>query len=151
VSAHLQSPGQPTGNKNGMPPFTILLTNGNSFSYKDLLPEKPVMLIYFAPDCEHCREFIKKLADNMNGFKQIQITLISYLPLPALQKFNKEFKLDQFPNIKIGTEGNSFLVPAYFKIVKFPFTALYNKAGKLMGIFREEPSLKVLTDFSKKR
>ena len=146
----MQAPGQLTGTKTGLPPFAIQLTDGSSFSYKNLQTNKAVILIYFAPDCEHCRDFIKKLTGKMGALKKIQIILISYLPLPNLKKFITDFKLDQFPNVKVGTEGNSFLVPAYFKIGKFPFTALYNKVGKLVAIFREEPSLKVLSDFSKK-
>ena len=45
--------------------------------------------------------------------------MISYLPLGKLRQFSKEFRLEQFKNIKVGTEGNSFLVPGYYKIGTF--------------------------------
>lgn len=149
--AYLQIPAQSIVDKNELPPFTLQLTNGNFVSYKKLSQKKPLILIYFAPECEHCRSFIKKLVDKIKNFEQTQIVLVSYFPLVDLQKFSTEFKLDQLPNVMVGTEGNSFRVPAFFKIVKFPFTAVYNKLGRLTAIFREEPSLNVLVNFSKKQ
>ncbi|HEY3390502.1 MAG TPA: redoxin domain-containing protein [Prolixibacteraceae bacterium] len=151
MPAYLQITAQPINNKNELPPFTLQLTNGSIVSYKTLSQKKPVILIYFAPGCEHCREFIKKLVGKIKLFEQAQIVLVSYFPLADLQKFSTEFKLDQLSNVKVGTEGNSFRVPALFKIVKFPFTAVYNKLGRLTAIFREEPSLNVLSDLLKKQ
>ena len=146
---YMQSPGQAAGTKTGIPPFTILLTNGSYFGYKELPKDKAVILIYFAPDCEHCRDFTKKLIGRMRDFKKTQIIMVSHLPLRTMQQFNKDFGLDQFANVKVGTEGNSFLVPGYFKISKFPFTALFDRRGKLAATFREVPSLDVLSKFSR--
>lgn len=136
--------------KKGIPPFTVLLTSRNYYSYKDLERNKPSMIIYFAPDCEHCRNFTKKLLDSFAGFKKIQIVMVSYFPIVKLQQFNKEFMIYRFSNIKLGTEGNAFVVPSYFKILKFPFVALFDKNGNEGIEFRETPSVKVLSDFVKK-
>lgn len=149
-AVYIQSSGQVSVTKDRVPPFTILLTNGQYFSYTELQKDKPVMLIYFAPDCDHCRDFIKQLTLGMREFTKTQIILISYFPLAKLQQFNKDFKLAKFSNIKMGTEGNSFLVPKYFKISTFPFTALFNKTGKLTATFRQPPSLEVLSNSLRK-
>ncbi len=133
-----------------VPPFKILLTNGSYFGYKNLQINKPLMLIYFSPDCDHCKDFTQTLRGKMGELRGVQIIMVSYFPLKSLQKFNTDFKLSEFSNIKIGTEGNSFLIPGYFKIGKFPFTVLYNKVGKLAATFREVPSWEVLSDFIKK-
>ncbi len=135
---------------NAVPPFKILLTNGSYFGYKDLEINKSLMLIYFSPDCDHCRDFIHTLRAKMGYLIGIQIIMVSYFPLKSLQQFNKDYKLGEFSNIKIGTEGNSFLIPGYFKIGKFPFTVLYNKVGKRVITFREVPSWEVLSDFIRK-
>ncbi|MES2373069.1 MAG: redoxin domain-containing protein [Bacteroidota bacterium] len=142
IIIHLQGAAQ--ADKHGIPPFTITLTDGNLFSSASFVPGKPVILIYFAPSCDHCRVFIKKLADNMNNFKLAQIVLVSYLPLRDLQNFSNELKLAQFSNLKMGTEDNAFIVPAFYKISIFPFTAVYNRMGRLTAIFRKEPSMKDL-------
>ena len=76
--------------------------------------------------------------------------MVSYSPLAKLKQFTSDFNLSQFSNIKIGTEGNSFIVPNYFKIVTFPFTALFDKTGKLIARFPQPPSLEMLSDALKK-
>lgn len=135
------SSGQPPEIKKSIPPFKIVLTDGRPFDYKELKKGSPVMLIYFAPECDHCREYTKELISVMDHFKNTQIIMISYLPLGKLRQFSKEFRLEQFKNIKVGTEGNSFLVPGYYKIGTFPFTAIFDKEGKLSAIFRQPPNM----------
>ena len=68
LAVYIQSSSQLSPNKDRVPPFTILLTTGENFSYKELQKDKPVILIYFAPDCDHCRDFIKALTTGMKGF-----------------------------------------------------------------------------------
>ena len=150
LAVYIQSSSQLSPNKDRVPPFTILLTTGENFSYKELQKDKPVILIYFAPDCDHCRDFIKALTTGMKGFTKTQIVMVSYSPLAKLKQFTSDFNLSQFSNIKIGTEGNSFIVPNYFKIVTFPFTALFDKTGKLIARFPQPPSLEMLSDALKK-
>lgn len=142
--------GQTAAQKTGLPRFNIQLINGSHVSYRDLPADKPLLLIYFAPDCEHCREFMGRLMGRIKDFRQTQILLVSYLPLPALQKFSNDFKLAPYPNIKIGSEGNSFVIPSHFRIGKFPFTAVYSRAGKLVSIYREVPPLDILADMVKR-
>ncbi|MCW3088646.1 MAG: hypothetical protein JWQ78_2032 [Sediminibacterium sp.] len=142
----LHAPAQTGTQKNGIPAFTLQLTDGTVFSYKDLPQNKPFMLVYFAPECDHCRVFTKKLVDRMGELRKKEIVFVSYFPVESLRKFSREFGLGKFRNVKVGTEGNAFVVPAYFKIGKFPFTALYNDHGQLTRIFREEPALQDLVD-----
>lgn len=136
--------------KKTIPPFKIVLTDGKLFDYKELKKGSPVMLIYFAPECDHCRTYTKELISVMDQFKNTQIIMISYFPLAKLQQFYKEFRLEQFKNIKVGTEGNSFLVPGFYKIGLFPFTAIYDKDGKLSAVFRKPPGMGELYDCVRK-
>ncbi|MDP1763621.1 MAG: redoxin domain-containing protein [Sediminibacterium sp.] len=144
------SSGQASENKQSIPPFKIVLTDGRPFNYKELQKGSPVMLIYFAPECDHCREYTKELISVMDQFKSTQIIMISYLPIAKLQQFSKEFRLEKFKNIKVGTEGNSFLVPSYYKIGLFPFTALYDKNAKLLAVFRKPPGMGELYNYLRK-
>ncbi len=150
LATHMPTQAQLANRVTSIPPFRILLTSGSYFGYKDLQINKPLLLIYFSPDCDHCKDFIQTLRGKMGNLTGMQIIMVSYFPLKSLQQFNKDFKLGEFSNIKIGTEGNSFLIPGYFKIGKFPFTVLYNKVGKRVVTFREIPSWEVLSDFIRK-
>ena len=145
-----QGKAQLTVNKPTVPAFSLLLTSGKRFNYQDIQKDKPLVLIYFAPDCDHCRDFTKKLTARIKDFSTAQIIMVSYVPIQPMQQFYKDLQLQQFPNIKVGTEENKFVVPNHFKIIKFPFTAVYNKSAKLMATFKEEPSLQALSTLLKK-
>jgi thioredoxin-related protein len=119
-------------------PFKIILTNGQSFQYMQLKKNEPVVLVYFSPDCDHCKEFAKHLIANYSIVQNKQVVMISYLPLPEVQQFDQQFKLSGRKNIKIGTEGFSFTVQAYYNVQHFPFVALYDKNGNQKVLFREE-------------
>ncbi len=134
----------------GMPPLSITLTSGKHLGVADLPENKAVMFIYFAPDCHHCREFTGKLVPLLSEMTKLQIIMVSNFPIPSLQQFVKDFTLERFGNVKVGTEGSSFLLPGFFKIQKFPFTAVYNKQHKLVASFRQEPPLDKLLAFSKR-
>ncbi len=138
------APCQSSTIKKGYPRFRLQLTDRSVFTWENLLPGKSTILIYFAPGCDHCRVFIKKLTGRINDFKHTQILLISHFPLAELQQFSQELKLFRFSNVKTGTEGNAFVVPAFFKIGTFPFTAVYDRTGMLSAVFRTEPTLQVL-------
>lgn len=56
-----------------IPDFMMQLTNGKMFTTKDLSKSKPVIIIYFAPDCEHCQVLIKSLLKKITEFKKPQI------------------------------------------------------------------------------
>ena len=129
---------------NGYPKFNILLTDNTHFKSSELKKNTSLILIYFAPDCYHCRSFIGNFMGAIKKFSQTQIVLVSHVPISELKKFSKDFSLNTYSNIKIGTEGNSFYLPSYFKIGNFPFTALYNKAGKLIATYSEAPTMDVL-------
>lgn len=135
---------QKTVTLNDYPKFNILLTDSTKFKSIELKKNTPLILIYFAPDCYHCRSFIGDFIGAIKQFSQTQIVLVSHVPISELKKFSKDFSLTTYPNIKIGTEGTSFYLPSYFKIGNFPFTALYNKAGKLITTYPEAPSMDVL-------
>lgn len=129
---------------NSYPKFNILLIDSTRFKSNELKKNTPLILIYFAPDCYHCRSFIGNFMGAIKQFSQTQIVLVSHVTISELKKFSKDFSLNTYPNIKIGTEGTSFYLPSYFKIGNFPFTALYDKAGKLITTYPEAPTIDVL-------
>ncbi len=98
------------------------------------------MLVYFSPDCEHCRDFLKSVLGRISDFGNTQIVLISYLPITDIAKFETEFNLVKYPNIITGTEGYTFLVQKYYNVLRFPFTALFNTKGQLTAAYRTAPA-----------
>jgi hypothetical protein len=68
----------------------------------------------------------------MKDLKKLHIVMITSKPYQEMRDFTKYFKLDRFPNIKVGTDPNRLITRFY--AVKFtPFSALYDKKGKLIN------------------
>lgn len=120
---------------NAIPPFKMLQTNNRYFEAKDLDKAKPVVLIYFAPDCPHCQVLLDGVFKNMAAFKKTQLILVTFKPLDELQLFERQFNTAAYPNVKTGTEGTTFFLRYYYNLSNTPFTAVFNK-GNLVCAYR---------------
>lgn len=129
-----------------IPPFKMLMTNGRFFSSSDLPKNKPVILIYFAPECEHCQALMNEFFRNIEAFKTVQIVLVTFKPVQELSPFEKTYETYKYENIKVGTEGTSFFLRKFFRLDTTPFTALYNKDGKLIHSYKKETPVEDLVD-----
>lgn len=131
---------------NKVPPFQIIQPKGTIFKAENLPLGKPIVIIYFSPECEECQQLTKELLERINEFNKASIAMITYLPKDMVVQFATAFHLDKYSNIYIGTEGNSFFVGNYYKVGELPFIALYNKNGDLIKIFNKEKSLDNLSE-----
>ncbi len=130
---------QPKGMKQfsvDIPPFKMLLSNGRFYSAKDLQKNKPVIIIYFSPDCDHCQVLMNDLFKNINEFKNTELIMVTFRTLGDVINFEKSYQTTKYPNIKVGTEGNTFFLRKYNGILNTPFTAIYKKQGKIVGSYR---------------
>lgn len=136
--------------KTTMPPFRILLTSQKYLKAAELDKNAPAMIVYFDPTCEHCKIFTADLVKHKNEFSKTQIIMISYTPLSQIKKFETDFKLAGCSNIKVGTEGYTFIVQKFYNIQKFPFTVLFNKKGNMISYYRDAPAVSELVSRMKK-
>jgi len=118
-------------------PFQIMEPNGKIFIAQNLPYEKPIVIIYFSPDCEDCLSFMDKFFDNVVNFKKASIVMISYLPIEDVTKFALKYKTANYKNLIVGTEGSSFSVKNYYKIMDMPFLALYDKNGNIQCSYQK--------------
>lgn len=125
-------PGMQKGPAGSMPPFRMLQVTGAFYSASDLPLNKPVVIIYFAPDCEHCQVLMDALFKNIRAFNHTQVVMVTFVRLNEVALFEKRYQTAKYPNIKVGTEGNTFLLRQYYHLVNTPFTALYNSNRKLV-------------------
>lgn len=133
-----------------IPPFRMLLSSGNYYSSRDIPKNKPVVLIYFAPDCGHCTVLMDQLFKKIHQLDKASVVLISFKSPGEIAGFEKKYNTTKYPNIKVGTEGLSYVVRNYYRLNKTPFTAVYNKKGQLAFSYREEtPVNEMLTRLTK--
>jgi len=129
-----------------IPPFKMIQANGKLFSAQDLPIGKPVIIIYFSPDCEDCHNFIEAMLLRMDDFWNASIAMITYQPVPNVAQYVLKNKLNIYPNIYIGTEENFFVVRYYYNVKRFPFIALYNKNGDLIKIWSKNENIDDLSN-----
>ncbi|MFL5742453.1 MAG: TlpA family protein disulfide reductase [Flavisolibacter sp.] len=124
-----------------IPAFHMVLPNGGNFSVDSLKKNKPVVIIYFAPDCGHCQALMKELFKRVSDFNKAEVVLITFKPLAELQPFVQQYNINQYPNIRVGTEVPIFYIRFYYNVTTTPFTALFNGKGKLVQSYRRETSV----------
>jgi hypothetical protein len=132
-----------TGKK--VAPFRIAMTNGSVFKAEDLPVGKPIVLIYFSPECEECQKMTEEMLKRMNDFKKASIVMVTYLPVETVKPFISRFSLNMYPNIYVGTEGSAFIVRYYYNITTFPFIAFFNKNGDLVKSYTKEGNIDEMT------
>jgi thiol-disulfide isomerase/thioredoxin len=120
-----------------LPPFSILQPNGKIFRAGNLPFEKPIVIIYFSPDCEDCLAFMDKLFTKISDYKKASIVMITYLSNDEVVKFVNRYKTNRYRNITVGTEGSSFFIKNYYKIMDLPFAALYDKNGNIQCSYQK--------------
>lgn len=117
-----------------IPNFTVLKIDSAYANDRMIPKDKPVIIIYFSPECGHCQitadEFSKRMAD----MKDFYFVWVSYYPLPEIREFAKKFNLQQFNNIIIGRDEN-YTIPSYFRVKFTPFMAVYNKDHHLIQTY----------------
>ena len=129
-----------------LPPFQMMQANGKIFRAQDLPMGKPILLVYFSPECDHCEKMLQSFFKKTTDFQKASIAFITYLPVDKVSKFTKDYHLAKYPNMVAGTEGSTFFVRNYFRIKELPFAALYTKNGDLVVTYEKEVELNSLAE-----
>lgn len=117
-----------------IPQFQLLQPDSTWFSSNAIPKNRPVVIMYFNPDCGHCQLEAKNIATHMDELKKAYFVLVSYHSPGAIDTFVHEYKLDQFTNIRYGRD-TKYYIPSYFRVKFTPFLAVYNKKGLLQKTF----------------
>jgi hypothetical protein len=108
-----------------LPDFTIADTSGHYHNIHPAEIKRPILLIYFLPDCDDCRAFTKQLVTHRSLFTQYKVIMITNASLPALKHFVAEFKPDITKETLVGTEGWTNTILRQQAIRRFPYAAIY--------------------------
>src|SRR5438309_4922017 len=117
-----------------IPSFTIQTPDSSWFSKSNLQPKKPTLILYFSPDCGHCQMETEELLSKMKEFPNLQIVMITSRPFEDMSNFATHYMIKRFPSIRIGTDP-ARLVTRFYDVKFTPFSALYDKKGKLMKVY----------------
>jgi peroxiredoxin len=133
-----------------IPPFTIMQADSTNLTKDNLKHHQPTLIMYFSPDCDHCKHQWAEMEKQMNELKKYQIVMVTYQPFEEMVDFYKEHKIAGYSNVKMGRDTKFFL-PTFYKIKSLPFQALYDKKGELITTFEGNVDItKVLKAFARK-
>ena len=105
---------------------------------------KPIIIIYFSPECDHCEKLMKELLKRTEEFKKASIAMVTYLPVEKVLEFEKTYVLKKYSNIYAGTENSSFFLKNYYNLIEMPFAALYSKNGDFIKSYHKDIDVKDL-------
>jgi cytochrome oxidase Cu insertion factor (SCO1/SenC/PrrC family) len=127
-----------------MPPLSLLLPDSTTMiDTRFVAPGKPVVLVYFSPDCEHCHFQTQEIIDHIQRLKDVHLVMLTPMPLHDLKAFNDTFKLSKYKNITL-TYDYGYNFYKYFKTESFPCVAVYNKDNQLVRLYRREIGIEEL-------
>ena len=118
-----------------VPPFKLLRIDSTSYFTKaDLQKNKPVLIVLFNPDCDHCKHEIEEIIKDMNELKNVQIVMTTMMPFNMMKSFYEKYALDKFGNVTVGRDFQ-YLLPSFYQIRFMPYLAMYDKKGNLLTTF----------------
>jgi thioredoxin-related protein len=131
-----------------VPPFTVLQIDSTSLS-KDNLKHQPTIIMYFSPDCDHCKHQWEDMEKRMADLKKYQIVMITHQPFDQMKAFYNNHNIAAYHNIKMG-QDTKFFLPPFYRMGSLPFLALYDKGGNLITTFEGNVKIdKLLKAFGK--
>jgi thioredoxin-related protein len=106
----------------------------------DLKKNKPVLIILFSPDCDHCKHETEEIIKHKEDLKKVQIIMATMAPYTAMKDFYTKYKLVEIKNIKVGQDFQ-YMLPSFYRVHSLPYLAMYDKNGELLTTF--EGSMKI--------
>ena len=126
--------------RESLPAFDLLLVDSVTiFNTAKIAEGRPIVLVYFSPDCEHCQKLTEGILQKMDSLRQVQFYFITNDPFERLHVYNLAYKLYKYHNITLGRDY-SFSFLRHFKEASPPYLAIYDKNRLLRGIFHGETS-----------
>jgi peroxiredoxin len=127
-----------------IPPFHLLGPDSVTYLTKDdLKKNQRTIIMFFSPDCEHCKHQTEAFLDSMSQLGNPQIVMATYQSLGEMKDFIRHYRLFEHPNFKVGRDDKFFMVP-FYRIHNFPYMALYDKKGNLITTFEGTRSIAIL-------
>jgi thiol-disulfide isomerase/thioredoxin len=118
-----------------LPEFRILQQDSSTWiTNKNLKKGKPVMIMLFSPDCEHCQEQMKIFQANKKQLADLQIVMTTYQPMEKMRRFYKDYRIAEFSNIFMGRDMLYFF-GQFYNPKSIPFLAIYDKQHKLVRVY----------------
>lgn len=119
-----------------IPDFTFSRFNGQSFSRKDLVKNKTIVIVFFDVTCDHCQNELKAISEKIDNFKKAEFYLVSMDNAASIQSFMKKFasKMNGRANVTLLRDPNRQFITR-FRPIQFPAAYVYDSNLRLVKYF----------------
>lgn len=128
-----------------LPSFTYYTLEGKKYSEKDLKEDTRLMIVYFNPLCEVCQNEMKEILSNIDYFNDIQLVMISPSSKEEIVNFVKNYKLNDYPQIKVLHDMNDVFYKE-FHAIGYPSLYLYDENQVLLEHFDSHADIAEIKD-----
>jgi thioredoxin-related protein len=119
----------------GLPPFKLLQVDSvHVYTRDDVKKNHKVLLMFFSPECEHCKHQMRDILADFSKFRDIEIVMATYQHFDEMKSFYEYFRIADHSNILMGRDEKYFL-PPFFRMQSLPFLALYDKKQQFITKF----------------
>lgn len=135
-----------------LPVFNILLVDSVTvLNTYNIEKGKPTALMFFDPDCKHCKATTKQLIEKIDSIKNIQFYLLSARhDMSMIRNFYEHYHLADYPNILGVGMDTEFFFFSFYKVKFVPDIALYDENKKLIKLFEGSVEVKDLYELTHK-
>jgi len=123
-----------------LPEFKLLLSAKNKdsvwFSDANIPANRPIIVIYFSPDCGHCQHEMREIIKNFDSLKKPFFVFCSFHPIDSIRAFATKYNLEKYPNMVMGRDVK-YYIPVFFDVKFTPFVALYNTKKDFVTEYRQ--------------
>ncbi len=128
----------------GIPLFRLLKVDSIQYVTKDdIKKNRKELMIFFSPECEHCKHQMRDILGDFEKFKDIEIVMATYQPFSEMKAFYEYFRLADHPNIHMGRDEKYFF-PPYYRMGSLPFIVLYDKKQNLITHFEGNQKIETI-------
>lgn len=145
--AYQQLKPEPTlpGKLQKLPKFSFLqIGSKGEISRSDLRGGKTVVL-YFSPDCEHCRALGEDIGRQLGRLRDIDFVFVTRFDEGDAIAYARDFGLWEQPNMYFGLDMNASFYN-YFGEMYVPSTYVFNEDGKLLQVLYQNTMVSDILD-----
>jgi thiol-disulfide isomerase/thioredoxin len=127
-----------------LPSFDMLLMDRSTIVHSKEIPSgKPIIVIYFRPDCPHCNEETKLFINNIQSFKDVRFYYLTSASFEDIKGFYEHYNLNQYQNITIGKDYEHSFFEA-FNPHSVPYMAINDGKKNLVKVYHGEVGINSL-------
>jgi peroxiredoxin len=121
-----------------LPQAEFVSLTGKEVNLHDFDPEKPMVIVYFHPECDHCHSEAQEIGQNAAAFRHCQVVMVtSDDSLKRVENFCAEYHLWELNNIEVLHDPNNRFKKVFGKAV-VPSVYIYDESWKLKRYFPGE-------------